>query len=56
LFENIGDMIAVHQSAKYMTPENSVNFNIPLHSGVVRYLKEVGINLPPERIPPEYKD
>jgi TRAP transporter TAXI family solute receptor len=56
LFENIGDMIAVHQSAKYMTPENSVNFNIPLHSGVVRYLKEVGIDLPPERIPPEYKD
>ncbi|MDR1508648.1 MAG: TAXI family TRAP transporter solute-binding subunit [Synergistaceae bacterium] len=56
LFENIGDMIAVHQSAKYMTPKNSVNFNIPLHSGVVRYLKEVGIALPPELIPPEYKD
>jgi TRAP transporter TAXI family solute receptor len=55
LFENVGDMIAVHQSAKYMTPENSVNFNVPLHSGVVRYLEEIGIAVPPELIPPEYK-
>lgn len=28
----------------------------PYHAGVVRYLKEVGWNIPPNKIPPEYKE
>ncbi|MEG2958622.1 MAG: TAXI family TRAP transporter solute-binding subunit [Oscillospiraceae bacterium] len=55
LCEHQDDMIAVHSSAKYMTAENTLNFNIPLHAGVVRYLKEVGIEVPAKLIPPEYK-
>jgi TRAP transporter TAXI family solute receptor len=55
LFENQKDMIAVHSSAKYMTPENSLSFNVPLHAGAVRYLKEVGVTVPDRLIPPEYK-
>jgi TRAP transporter TAXI family solute receptor len=55
LFENQPDMIAVHRSAEFMTPKNSLAFNIPLHAGVVRYLKEVGVDVPARLIPPEYK-
>lgn len=56
LFENQKDLIAVHSSAKFMTPENVLKFNIPLHAGTVRYLKEIGIKVPKKLIPPEYKD
>ena len=56
LCENQKDMIAVHGSSKYMTAENTLNSNIPLHAGTVRYLKEVGIEVPSELIPPEYKE
>lgn len=56
LFENQADMIAVHPSSKFMTPENDLKFNIPLHAGAIRYLKEVGITVPQELIPPEYKE
>jgi TRAP transporter TAXI family solute receptor len=56
LCENQADMIAVHNSAKFMTAENTLNFNIPLHAGAVRYLKEKGIKVPARLIPAEYKD
>ena len=55
LCENQADMIAVHPSAKFMNPKDTLNFNIPLHAGTVRYLKEVGITVPQKLIPPEYK-
>ncbi|MEG2673224.1 MAG: TAXI family TRAP transporter solute-binding subunit [Ruthenibacterium sp.] len=55
LCENQADMIAVHGSAKFMTAENTIHSNIPLHAGAVRYLKEVGVEVPAELIPPEYK-
>ncbi|MEG2074481.1 MAG: TAXI family TRAP transporter solute-binding subunit, partial [Angelakisella sp.] len=55
LLEHQEDMVAVHSSAKYMTAENTLNCNIPLHAGAVRYLKEIGIDVPAELIPPEYK-
>jgi TRAP transporter TAXI family solute receptor len=55
LYENQADMIAVHRSSEFMTPKNSLAFNIPLHVGAVRYLKEVGVDVPPRLIPPEYK-
>jgi len=47
-------MIAVHKSAVMMTAENTLNSNIYLHAGTVRYLKELGIEVPAELIPPEY--
>lgn len=53
LYENRADMEAIHPSAKYMTPENSFKFNIPLHPGTIRYLKEIGIDVPAEFIPGE---
>jgi len=56
LFENQADIVAVHKSAKYMTPQNTLKFNIPLHAGTVRYLKEGGVKVPKNLIPPEYKD
>ncbi|MDR1952092.1 MAG: TAXI family TRAP transporter solute-binding subunit [Elusimicrobiota bacterium] len=56
LFENQADLVAVHNSAKYMTPANESKFNIPLHAGTVRYLKEIGVKVPKHLIPPEYKD
>jgi TRAP-type uncharacterized transport system substrate-binding protein len=56
LFENQADIIAVHKSAKYMTPQNTLKSNIPLHAGTVRYLKEGGVKVPKNLIPPEYKD
>lgn len=56
LYENQDDLIAVHKSAENMTVENALKFNIPLHGGVVRYLKEVGIEVPERLIPPEYSE
>jgi TRAP transporter TAXI family solute receptor len=55
LFENQADMIAVHSSSKYIAPEFEENFNIPLHVGAIRYLKEIGVNVPDRLLPPEYK-
>lgn len=56
LCENQEDMIVVHPSAQYMTAENTLNSNIYLHAGTVRYLKEVGLEVPAELIPPEYTE
>lgn len=55
LLEHQEDMIAVHPSAKHMTGEETLNSNIYLHAGTVQYLKEIGIDVPDELIPPEYK-
>ena len=55
LCENQEDMIAVHGSMKYMTAENTLNSNIPLHPGIVRYMKELSIDVPEKLLPPEYK-
>lgn len=54
LLEHQEDMIAVHGSAKYMTAENILNYNIPLHTGVIKYLEEKEIDIPEELLPEEY--
>ncbi|AEV29501.1 TRAP transporter solute receptor, TAXI family [Sphaerochaeta pleomorpha str. Grapes] len=46
IYEHNPDLLAVHKSLKYCTSDNSLNFNIPLHPGVVKYLKEQGIDVP----------
>ena len=51
LFESNPDLLAVHNCLKYATPENTANFNIPLHPGVIRYLKEKGISVDAKLIP-----
>ncbi|MDR0823312.1 MAG: TAXI family TRAP transporter solute-binding subunit [Endomicrobium sp.] len=56
LFENQKDLIAIHKSGQFLTPQNALKFNIPLHAGTIRYLKEVGVKVPQNLIPPEYKD
>lgn len=55
LCENVDAMVQIHGSAKYMTIENTLNSNIPLHEGTVRYMREKGINVPAKLLPPEMK-
>lgn len=56
LFENNPQLLAVHQSLMYCTPEYAGKFNIPLHAGTVQYLKEIGVEVPEELIPEEYTE
>ncbi len=51
LFENNPQLLAVHKSLKYCTAQNEANYNIPLHPGVIKYLKEVGVEVPASLIP-----
>ena len=55
LLENNPKLLEIHKSLKYTTDKNILNFNIPLHPGTIRYLKEKGIEVPAKLIPPEYK-
>ena len=55
LCENVDDMIKIHGSAKYITIQNTLNSNIPLHEGTVRYMREKGIKVPDKLLPPEMK-
>lgn len=55
LCEHVGDMVQIHGSAKYMTIQNTLNSNIPLHEGTVRYMLEKGIKVPDKLLPPEMK-
>jgi TRAP transporter TAXI family solute receptor len=51
LFESNPALISVHKSLAYATPENAKNFNIPLHPGVIKYVREKGIAVDPKLIP-----
>jgi TRAP-type uncharacterized transport system substrate-binding protein len=51
IYENNSELLAIHKSLKYCTPENELNYNIPLHPGVIKYLKEKGIAVPAKLIP-----
>lgn len=55
LMENNPMLVEVYKGLSNVTPENTLNFNCPLHAGVVRYLNEVGIEVPEELIPAEYQ-
>lgn len=56
LLENNPELLKIHKSLGYCTAENCVNYNVPLHAGTVRYMKEKGIHVPEELIPPEYQE
>lgn len=55
LCEHVADMIQIHGSAKYITIENTLNSNMPLHEGTIRYMREKGIKVPDKLLPPEIK-
>lgn len=55
LLENNDVLKAVHESCQYATAENCMKFNIPLHAGTVKYLKEIGLDVPDNLCPPEYQ-
>lgn len=55
LMENNPQLVEVYKGLSFATPENALNFNCPLHAGTVRYLEEVGIEVPEELIPEEYQ-
>ena len=53
--ENNPPLVEVYKGLTNVTPENTLNFNCPLHAGVVRYLEETGIEVPEELVPAEYR-
>lgn len=55
LMENNPALVEVYKGLSYATPENALNFNCPLHAGTVKYLEEIGIDVPEELIPAEYQ-
>jgi len=47
LFENRSYLMKIHPSAAYTTAENTVKYSpVPLHPGTIKYLKEMGIDVP----------
>ena len=52
LFENNAYLQKIHPSAAYTTPENTVKYSsIPLHPGTIKYLTEIGVDVPSRLIP-----
>ncbi|MGB9920045.1 MAG: TAXI family TRAP transporter solute-binding subunit [Moorellales bacterium] len=53
VFEHVNELIAVYPGAKWTTPESTVKYaTAPLHPGVVKYFREIGVQVP-ERLLPE---
>lgn len=55
LLENNPKLVEIYKGLTYTTAENELNYNIPLHAGTVKYLQEIGVEVPAELIPPEYE-
>lgn len=54
IFENIDHMIAIHAFSAFTTPENALEHSVvPLHPGAIKYLEEIGMDIPDHLIPPE---
>ncbi len=52
LYEHRDYLVKIHPSAAYTTPENAVKYSpIPLHPGTIKYLKEVGVDVPARLMP-----
>lgn len=51
VFENVDAITAVYAPAEeYLTPENVEFAPVPLHPGAVRYLEEVGVDVPEDLV------
>ena len=55
VFDNKKDFEATSSYGKELFAKNIVNAVVPLHPGAVRYYKEMGIEIPKNLLPPEYK-
>ena len=52
LYEHRGYLEKIHPSASYTTGQNAVKYSpIPLHPGTIKYLKEVGVDVPQRLMP-----
>lgn len=56
LLENNPKLVEIYKGMESCTADNISNYNIPLHPGTIRYLKEIGVNVPDRLIPPEYHE
>ncbi len=54
-FENKAEMVKTFPGGNFDWQEMIKTFPVPLHSGAVRYLEEIGMKVPANLIPPEYK-
>ncbi|MCX8191686.1 MAG: hypothetical protein N3F06_02625, partial [Nitrososphaerales archaeon] len=54
-WENLDKAALIFPEHKNFKPEDTFGGKIPLHPGVVRYFREIGIKIPDEFIPPELK-
>lgn len=53
-FQTLPDVARTHKALTQVTPQNSVSEALlPLHAGVIRYYRELGIPIPDRLIPPE---
>jgi TRAP transporter TAXI family solute receptor len=46
LFEHIDEVRAIHPSANETVPEAALDSPVPLHPGAIRYLEEIGLEVP----------
>ncbi len=50
-FEHQDYLLKVYPGAKYTTPENAVKYSpIPFHPGAAKYYRELGLNVPDDKI------
>lgn len=56
IFENQQQLVDIHVAAEWTTPQNTLdNAFFPLHTGVIRYFEEIGLDIPDHLIPDEAK-
>lgn len=53
--ENLDEWKLSSDSVKYVAAENILKCAVPLHPGAIRYYNEIGIEIPDNLYPPEYK-
>jgi hypothetical protein len=54
--ENHNELLQVHKSAKHIKDLKAIaNSVVPVHTGALKYYKEIGISVPDKLVPPEAK-
>ena len=53
IFENLATLHEIHKATREITLERTlIGLGAPLHPGALRYYREVGLQIPPELVPP----
>lgn len=53
IFENLAALHEIHKATREVTLERTlIGLGAPLHPGALRYYREVGLQVPPELVPP----